>query len=156
MSEKKTAASTAPKTKDQLIEQYGKIVAQKEAEIASIEAPRWKTTCSFKATENSTAINLHTVKDVEKLTGILAFLIGADRDFAEAASLLGRTKAKFKHQGYTINEWTEDIRTEIGKIEISEKRKTLAELKSKLEALESQEAKEAKMLASIERELAGM
>ena len=146
----------APMTKDQLVAKYSKIVEEKEKEISKIESPRWKTPCSFKATENSSAINLHTVKDVSKLTGILAFLIGAAKDYDEAAKFLDLPKEKFKHQGHTLDDWAEDIKTEIGKIGIAENKQKLIELKAKLESLESPESKEAKALLAIEADLADL
>ena len=105
---------TGPKTKDQLVEEYSKLLAVKKKELAGIEAPRWKTSCSFKFSEGASAINLHTVKDIPRLTSILAFLISGERDYNEAAKIL-EVESKFKHQGHTLAEWAEDIKTEIGK-----------------------------------------
>ena len=151
----KAKKATEPKTKDQLVEQYSKLLAEKKKEFAGIEAPRGKTPCSFKFSEGGSAINLHTVKDTAKLTGILAFLISGERDYNEAAKFL-ETSDKFRHQGHTLSEWAEDIKTEIGKINISTKKEKIASLEKILEGLESQESKEAKQLAAIEKELASM
>ena len=150
---KESKENSGSSTKDQLIARYAKIIGEKEAEISGIESPRWKTSCSFRPSDGAQAINLHTVKDVEKLTELLAGLISRSRDYGEAASVLGRKKAQFKHQGHSLADWADDIRTEIGKIEIAEKKRVLSELKVKLESLESQEAKEAKALANIAQEL---
>ena len=147
--------ASVPKTKDQLVEEYSKILAEKKKELASIEAPRWKTPCSFKYSEGGSAINLHTVKDIPKLTAMLAFLISSERDYAEAGKMLD-VDVVFKHQGHTLKEWAEDIKTEIGKINIASKREKIASLEKVLEGLESQESREAKQLASIEKELLNM
>lgn len=156
MATAKKGASAAPKTKDELVEMYNSIIATKEKEIAGLERPQFTTHCSFKYNESSSSVNLHTVKDVRRLNEILAWLIGQSQNFKEACSITGTTGMEFKHQGYTISQWSEDITTEIGKILISEKREKLKELKAKLESLESQESKEAKALAAIEKDLAGM
>lgn len=146
----------APKTKDEIVEMYNTIIAEKEKEISSLERPQFVTHCSFKYNESSTSLNLHTTKDVRRLNEILAWLIGQAKNFEEACSLTGTTGMEFKHQGFTLKQWAADITTEIGKILISEKRDKLKELKSKLESLESQESKEAKALAAIEKELSSM
>jgi hypothetical protein len=149
----KKGAKPAPKTKDELVEMYTGIIAEKEKEIASLERPQFVTHCSFKYNESSSSVNLHTVKDVRRLNEILAWLIGQAKHFEEACSLTGTTDMEFKHQGHTLHQWASDISTEIGKIQISEKKEKLKNLKAKAEALESQEAKEAKALAAIEKEL---
>lgn len=143
------------KTKDQMVDELSYLVEQKQSEIDTIEKPVWNTTCSFKYTDESTPINLHTVKDTIKLTNILAYIIGKDRDFAEAANVIG-IDVKFKHQGYLLSEWLSDIKTEIGKITITNKREKLDILKRKLELLESPQQREAKELAKIQEELSNL
>ena len=153
MATTKKSAKGAPKTKDELVEMYNSIITEKEKEITGLESPKFVTHCSFKYNDSSSSINLHTVKDVRRLNEILAWLIGQAKNFEAACSITDTTGMEFKHQGYTINQWSSDIATEVGKCLISEKKEKLKGLKAKLETLESQESKEAKALAAIEKEL---
>lgn len=150
-----TKKAVAPKTKDELVAEYSAILAAKKKELEGLESPRWKTPCSFKYSESGSAINLHTVKDIPKLTSMLAFLIANERDYKDAATRL-EVETVFKHQGHTLAEWEHDIKTEIGKINISKKKEKIAAIEKVLEGLESQESKEAKALASIEKDLLDM
>lgn len=143
----------ATKTRDEIIVELQQLIATKKAQISKINNATYLTNQSFKETPNSNSINLNTVTEQSVIVEILAFLIQRDNNFNEAAKRLGVKKVEFKHQGYTLNEWETDLKTRLNKISISAEKKKLAELESRLAALESPEMKAQRELDEIMKAL---
>lgn len=137
--------------KDKIVQGLFEIVQQKKAEIAKAEKPSWETNCAFRFNKDaSTVTNLQVCSSVEELVGILGFLIEKNNSFESAQKILG-TKVNFKWLGFTVKEWTADIKTRIDKIDITNKKKELENLEGRLDKLVSKEMREQLELAEIKK-----
>jgi hypothetical protein len=145
----KAAKTTVAKTRDEIIVDLQQLIAEKKSQISKITNSTYLTNQSFKETPNSTSTNLNTVTDANSIVDILAVLLQKSNAHTEAASRLGVKAAEFKHQGYTLNEWETDLKTRLNKISISSEKKKLADLESRLAALESPELKAQRELDDI-------
>ncbi len=144
----------ASKTKDEIIQDLFEVVRQKKAEIAKAEKPKWETNCSFSYSENgSERTNIQIVSDVNALLRILGHIAIQFDGFTKAAGMTNVTDAKFKWQGFTLNEWVSDIQTRINKIQITKKRAELEDLERRLDKLVSPEVREAMELEAIQKAL---
>lgn len=135
--------------KDKLVQELFKVVQTKKAEISKAEKPTWLTNCSFgyeKGTSNKT--NIRTVTDIEELVTILAFVVGKEKDFSTAKELLNVT-VPFNWGGFTKEEWVTDLQTRINQIQISQKKKELESLETRLNGLVSKEMRDQMELEEI-------
>jgi hypothetical protein len=142
---------------DKKVKQLWDIVNLKKVEIKEAERPNWKTNCTFSyAGDTSTPhqrFNIQTVTDINEFVDALAFL-NARKEFSERASLeLGLPEYSFKWQGYSRDAWKADFATRINKIRINDKKKELASLEMRLQALLSPELRAELELADIEKSL---
>lgn len=138
---------------DKQVQELFKIVQAKKSEIAKLEKPSWNTNGSFGYSKDlNSRVNIHACADVEELVSIVAFLIGKKQNFEEAQTVLG-TKVDFKWMGFSDAEWIEDIKTRINKIQISQKRKELEAVESRLDKLISPELKAQMELEEITKML---
>ena len=141
-------AKTDQKTLDLIKE-----VNKQKAEIAQLEKPNWITNCSFDYKNGKSPINLHVESDVATLVLIAGFLINRDKYYREANVLLGVDAPPFKYDGFSVKEWTSDIKTRINKIQITTKRQRLETLESRLNAIISPELRTQLELEAIMGEL---
>jgi len=126
---------------DKLVQELFSVVQAKKAEIAKAEKPNWETNCAFRYNKDSSAsINLQVCADVEELVHILAFLCERKSNFDKAQEIV-ETKLKFKWLGFSFDEWVSDIKTRIAKIQITNKKKELEVLESRLDKIVSPELK---------------
>ena len=110
---------------DKLVQELTKIVNEKKTAIAKAERPNWNTNCAFRYSKDSAAsINLQVCGNVEDLVNILGFLCEKRNAFNEAQKIIG-TNLEFKWFNFTFDDWAEDIKTRIDKIEITTKKKEL-------------------------------
>lgn len=132
-------------------------VRRQEAEIAKLDHPTWKTNCSFAYVEGTAnAINLHVESSVSVLVNIAAFLLQREEAYNKAAEKLGVGDVpQFRWGGFLVENWLEDLKTRIGKIQITSKRRKLDALKARLEQIISPELRAQLELEAIERELTG-
>jgi len=138
---------------DKQAQELFEIVQKKKAEIAKIEKPDWKTNCSFRYNKDTSAqTNLQVCSDVEELVNILGFLCDRKRGFEEAQTIL-KTTLKFKWLGFSFEDWSTDIKTRIDKIQITNKKKELGLLESRLDKILSPELKAQMELDAITKEL---
>lgn len=132
-------------------------VRRQEAEIAKLDHPVWKTNCSFSYTEGraDSVCNLHVESNVEILIKIAAFLTSREAAYNEVIKTLdlGADMPPFKWNGFHVPDWLDDLKTRIGKIQISSKRKKLETLKTRLEGIVSPELRAQLELEAIEKEL---
>ncbi|MEO6303159.1 MAG: hypothetical protein ABIP51_08290 [Bacteroidia bacterium] len=137
-------------TKDELITQLLGVVNSKKAEIAKAEKPSWETNGSFSRTGSaSDKVNIQVETNINFFIESLAFLLMAKEYANKAAIMLGVTPVPFKHQNYTDEQWALDFTTRINKIQISEKKKELANLEERLSKLISPEERERLELAEL-------
>lgn len=136
---------------DKAVQQLFEVVQKKKAEIAKAEKPNWLTNCSFRYNkESSNSTNIQVCSDVNELITILGFLIGKQNEFNLAKEVLGVTNT-FNWVGFTLEEWTNDIRTRIDKIQITNKKKELEQLELRLDKLISPELKASMELDEIKK-----
>ena len=113
----------ATNNNDLLVQELTKIVNDKKAAIAKAERPNWKTNCAFRHTRDSSAsTNLQVCAVVEDLVYMLGSLYEKRTAFNEAQKIVG-TNLTFKWFGFTFEDWAEDIKTRIDKIDITKKKK---------------------------------
>ena len=131
-------------------------VRRQEAEISKLDHPVWKTNCSFSYIEGrADAINLHVESNVSTLINVAAFLIERETAYCIAIEKLGigTDTPPFKWSGFTVDDWIDDLKMRIGKVQITSKRKKLDILKSRLEDIISPDLRAQLELEAIEREL---
>lgn len=128
--------------KDKLVQELINIAQAKKAEISKAEKPTWLTNCSFGYDRNgSNKMNIRAVSDVDELVNALAFVIGKEKDITEANSILG-TKTKLEWLGFSKDEWSNDFKTRIFQIQITEKKIELGLVESRLNKLISKEMRD--------------
>lgn len=138
---------------DEQIKQLSILVAAKKEEISKAERPVWITNGSFKFGKNSTdSFNLQTISDSTVLVNALAMLMGRESEFGKAATALG-VDVKFDWFGYSVEDWTNDFKTRIAKIEIKNLKRELAEIETVLNDLTSDEVKKQNKLDAIAAKL---
>lgn len=130
-------------------------VNRRKAEIAKAERPTWKTNCSFAYVEgNPATTNLHVASNIRDLVCIASFLRDKEKSYANAAKELGVDAPKFSWCGSSVEDWLEDIKTRISKLEIASRRKKLEELESRLNSIISPDLRRQMELEAIQKELA--
>lgn len=129
-------------------------VKKQKEEIAKAERPNWVTNCSFSYTERpNDAINIHVEANIRNLICIAAFLRERERSYKEASEILGIDAPTFTWCGFNVNDWIEDLKTRINKIQIASKRKKLEALESRLNSIISPELRAKMELEEIASEL---
>lgn len=86
--------------------------------------------------------------DPRKLVEMLAFLTERESQSEAAAKKLG-VKYSFTWLGFKVEEWESDFQTRVDQISIQEKRKELAEIEARLNAIISPELKAQMELEAI-------
>lgn len=146
---KKTNSNT-----DQLTLNLIQEVKKQKEEIAKAEKPNWITNCSFSYTEKpNDATNIHVEANIRNLVCIAAFLKERERAYKEAAETLGVDAPAFTWGGFSVNDWLEDLKMRINKIQIASKRKKLEALEARLNAIISPELRAKMELEAIANEL---
>jgi len=147
----------AKKTNDsdnKILELIKEINRQKK-EIASAEKPQYITNCNFSYSENgSNVTNIHVESNVGNLIKIVAFLSSQGKCYDEAATTLGvESPPAFTWAGFTVKDWTSDIKMRLMKVQIASKRKKLETLEARLNGIISPELRAKMELEAIESEL---
>ena len=139
-------------TTDEKVKQLFDLVQEKKLAIEKAERPCWKTSCNFGFSANSAhdRTSIPLVTDVRKLVEIYAFLMER-RDKSESAAKELGVDYNFTWLGFTVEEWKDDFQTRVNQISVQEKRKELAELESRLNAIISPELKAQMELEAIEK-----
>lgn len=140
-------------TKEEIIQGLYDVIESKKVEIAKAEKPKWETNCSFRYNkeQSTSSINLQVCSSIDDLTDILAFLLTKHSFYEKASTELG-VNSKFRWLGFTLDEWTSDIKTRVNKLEIVSKKKELEELEARLNKLEiTKEMREQMELDAIKK-----
>ena len=146
--------ATTKKNTDSITLDLMRQVEKQKKEISNAERPNWITNCSFSYTEKSSdAINIHVESNVRTLICIAAFLNSKEAAYKKAASILGVEDDTFTWGGFTTQNWIDDLKLRINKIQINSKKKKLEVLESRLNAIISPELKAQMELESIASEL---
>lgn len=140
---------------DKLVMELFERVKAKKAEIEKVQRPAWETSCTIGYNPESVAdrVNIQTVSDIKKLVDLTSFIIMKDRDWKEAAKVLG-VSTPFSWMGYSKDAWISDFKSRAALIEINKKKKELGDLEEKLNKLVTVEQRREMELAEIAKALA--
>lgn len=130
------------KTTDEMVKELFDTVQEKKLAIEKAERPCWQTSGNFGYSANSAhdRTDIKTITDVRKIVDMLAFLIDRKEKSESAAQELGVTYS-FTWLGFSVDEWKSDFQTRVDQISIQEKRKELAGIEARLNAIISPELK---------------
>ena len=144
--------ATKPKTTDEKVRELFDLVQSKKLAIEKAERPCWKTSGNFGYSANSAhdRTTIATVTDVRKIVEMYAFIMDRKDKSESAAKDLG-VEYNFTWLGFTVDEWKEDFQTRVNQISVQEKRKELAEIEARLNALISPELKAQMELEAISK-----
>ena len=145
------AKKTDQKTLD-LIKQ----VKDRKAEISRTERYHPVTNCTFSYIEGSASgvINLNVESNIKTLISIAAFLKEREKSYKETAELLGvEGTPEFTWSSFTVQQWLDDIKARINKVQIATKKKALEHLETRLNAVISPELRAEMELEAISAEL---
>lgn len=138
---------------DEKISSLFKVVQKKKEEVALVEKEQnqsWLTNCSFKGfAQNHTNIQTASENTIFRLTTELLMF----RNTAvEANELLG-TKQEIKIDNYSVDEWLQDFKKRIAKIQLASKKAELKNLEDRLNAIVSPEQRRVMELEEITKSL---
>lgn len=130
------------KDTDKQIKELWDVVLAKKQDIQVAEKPSWETNCvfSFQRGGNiNTGFNIQTETDVVTLLQAVSFLYQQLEYWDTAREILDLPLIKFHWNNYSVDEWVKDIKTRVNKLKITEKKKELNTLESRLNAIISPE-----------------
>ena len=138
------------KTTDEKVKELFLSVQAKKLAIEQAERPCWKTSGNFGYSANSAhdRINIQTLTDARKIVDMYSFLIDREEKSGKAAQELG-VDYKFSWLGFSTEEWKSDFLTRVNQLSIQEKRKELATIESRLNAIISPELRAQMELEAI-------
>lgn len=130
-------------------------VKQKKEEIAKAsKKPVWKTNCTIGYDpENANRINIMTVRDVQKLADIYAFLLQREQYIEKAYKELSINDDLLVYMGYSIDDWKNDLRARVNQLSVEQKKKELDELDRRINSLVSPEQRREMELAELQKVL---
>lgn len=141
------------KTDAKTLELIQAVKRQKE-DIAKAERPNWATNCSFSYSESGgNAVNLHVESNIKNLVCIAAFLMDKAKSYKSAAAELGVEAPDFNWQNFSVNDWLEDVKLRINKVQIASKKKKLEALEERLNKIISPDLRAEMELEAIQNEL---
>lgn len=152
MAKKASSKASADNVTKQLIEE----VAKRKKEIADADRPNWKTNClfSFTGTGTSGGTNLHVESDMGTLIRIAAFVRSQHECYDDMVRELEISNAPpFKWMGFLANDWIEDVKTRLNKVQIASKKKNLETLEARLNTIISPELRRDMEQELIKKEL---
>lgn len=120
-------------------EQVMQLLAQvsmrkKQIELLKVR-PSWKTNCTFgKISTTEGRVNIQTVRDLNILVEIYAFLNQTYLQFSQAAKELG-LEFDGKWQNYPISDWKDDLKTRVSQLTYEKRLKELEELNARIDKL---------------------
>ena len=149
---KTTVMTTMTKTTDEKVRELFDSVQEKKLAIEKAERPCWLTSGNFGFSANSAhdRTEVKTVTDVRKIVEMYSFLIDRKEKSENASKELG-VDYKFTWLGFSVDEWKSDFQTRVNQISIQEKRKELAEIEARLNAIISPELKAQMELEAISK-----
>lgn len=110
-------------------------VRQKKEAISTHKRPPWKTNCSYPTVDNQ-RINIQTIRDVDKLLDIAAGIL-IDIEYKQRAA--NKLSLEFDQtiNGYTAEDWLEDIQTRVNMLKIDREKIEIQELDKRINKLVS-------------------
>ena len=126
-----------------------------KAEIAAAQKPNWKTNRTFSYFEcgSPNVINLAVETDIRVLVSIAAFLVEKEASYCRVALRFNIEAPPFMWLGFSVEDWVDDIKTRIAKIQISSRQKKFEMLEERLNKIISPELRAKMELEAISKEL---
>lgn len=146
---------TTVQTADQKIDALLAKVAAQRAELTVLDDIRkqpWQTNCSLAVGFTAQPVNIQ-VAALPLLVGLMAELLVLQDAFPKAASMLGIERVEPTFGGYSVDQWTADLRKRVAVLTYNEKSKKLDDLEAKLKGLMSEDKRRDTALAALEAEL---
>jgi len=130
-------------------------VQQDKEEIKKIEKPSWETNSSFSysPTGSNDRINIQAVSRIDDIIRILSFLLEKESFHTKAITELGLEDNEFLWMGFTLAQWTKDLKTRINKIQINDKKQKLLILEERLNRAISPEMRRQLEVEAIQKEM---
>ncbi len=156
---KTTAGTVASLSIDEQVKKALEVIEQKKKDLAADKARANRTwTTNGELTLNGVRFQLQTL-DLERLILAAAALenyyatliAGATALFGDQDAAL--TAAPTRLQGFTYQEWLQDMQTRLAKIQLTEKSQALAALEARAKQLQSEDAKRAASAEALVAEL---
>lgn len=136
-------------TQDELVAKLMATLKAKQAEVAAADKPQYVTGGQFRYSEQqSQVIDLLTIRNVPELTKIAAFLKSKAYFHTDGALVTG-DKTSFTWLGFTLDEWNKDLATRAAVLQIVERKKELAALETRVNAIISPEMRMKMELAAL-------
>lgn len=140
---------------DAKISELFAVLNKKKEELVEAEnsaQKKWKTNCSFPSVFGSTQpINIQTQTELALVELLSDLMIHQDYQ-RKAAATLGST-VQPQWGGFLVEDWIEDFKTRVAKIQLVDKKKELTQLEKRLDAIVSPEQRRAMELAEITKSL---
>lgn len=134
------------------------VLSKKKEEVAEAEKTskqKWKTNCAFPSVfGNTQPINIQSQSE-SALIELLADLLIHQEYQRKATIMLGSNTAQIQWGGFPIEDWIEDFKTRVAKIQLQDKKKELAQLEKRLDAIVSPEQRRLMELEAITKQLEG-
>ncbi len=131
-------------------------IKKRKSEIAKIGRTNNKTDVLFSYTNGDTSrvVNLNVESNVQNLVLMAAHVINQKELYEKTAADLGvESPPVFKWNRFSIEDWVDDIKNRIAKIQVSTKQKTLEKLEVRLNSIISPELRAKIELQDILKEL---
>lgn len=138
---------------DKILGLFNVVAKQKEAVAAAeLETKKsWITNCSL-VIDDKQPVNIQTASE-KVLIKSLSYLIWHEEYVKKAAELLGVDKANVSIDQWSVDDWVADFKKRLAIIQISAKKRKLAELEERLNLIVSPEQRRALELANIMKDL---
>lgn len=138
---------------DQVLKLF-KVLEQRKVDVEVAEKEvkgSWRTNCSLVLSTNSQPINIQTLSK-ERLVIIFGELLQQQEYVKKASDILG---IDFDNNinGFSFDDWVNDLKKRIAILEINEKRKQLSNLESRINSLVSPEQRRKLEAEAVMREL---
>ena len=136
-------------TIDEKIDALREDVKKQQTELKETEKKsnkRWITNTSFDM-EGMLSINIPTA-NLERVKRVMGLLI-REKQFSDAANEVLGIKEEFLHDGYSIEDWTKDLKTRLAKISLKEKKTKLDRSAKALEKIMSEDQRREMELSNI-------
>lgn len=137
-------------THDEKVQLLFSKLQAKKAEVANAIKPQYITGGQFRYSEGvSNPIDIVSARDERKLVEILTFLKERSSKYNEAAAELG-VDVNFTWLGFTVDEWTTDLKTRISILQLSKRKAELKELEERVNAIVSPELRRKMEIEALE------
>ena len=141
----------------QVREMFTKLEQRKQrvSELTKATNEKWKTNGAFRLIGATSTTNLST-SSTEQIHEVLAHVHLLQLGFAKGAEALELSQdAGFKIQGYSVADWTADVKKRLAMIDIREETRKLEELEKRLTSVLSPEERRRIEVELLMKDLAG-